>query len=60
MCSILEQHGWVLDRTWGSHHVDQHAGIPFSIHVPVHSHRDLKPGTQRLVMRQAGVTDADP
>lgn len=27
--------------------------------VPVHGNTDLKPGTQRSIMRDAGLTDAD-
>lgn len=27
--------------------------------VPVHDNQDLKPGTQRGIMRDAGLTDAD-
>jgi predicted RNA binding protein YcfA (HicA-like mRNA interferase family) len=27
--------------------------------VPVHGNQDLKPGTQRSIMRDAGLTEAD-
>jgi predicted RNA binding protein YcfA (HicA-like mRNA interferase family) len=27
--------------------------------VPVHANKGLKPGTQRSIMRDAGLTDAD-
>jgi predicted RNA binding protein YcfA (HicA-like mRNA interferase family) len=27
--------------------------------LPVHGHKDLPPGTQKTIMRQAGLTDED-
>jgi predicted RNA binding protein YcfA (HicA-like mRNA interferase family) len=27
--------------------------------VPVHGNKDLKPGTQRAIMKDAGIADAD-
>jgi predicted RNA binding protein YcfA (HicA-like mRNA interferase family) len=59
MCRILEQHGWTLVRIRGSHHALQKAGMEKMIIVPVHGNRDLKPGTQRGIMRDAELSDAD-
>jgi predicted RNA binding protein YcfA (HicA-like mRNA interferase family) len=59
MCKALEARGWVLARIEGSHHVYIRQRSPRTIPVPVHGNRDLKPGTQRAIMRQAGLTDAD-
>ena len=59
MCKILEAHGWVFDRTKGSHRIYQGGDPSVSIPVPVHGNHDLKPGTQRDIMFQAGLTDAD-
>ena len=59
MCSRLEERGWVLDRINGSHHVYRHAATGRSVTVPVHANTDLKPGTQRNIMRAAGMTAAD-
>ena len=59
MCQALEASGWTLARIEGSHHVDLRDDSPRNISVPVHGNRDLKPGTQRIVMRMAGLTDAD-
>jgi predicted RNA binding protein YcfA (HicA-like mRNA interferase family) len=59
MCRILEGKGWVLVRIRGSHHAYQFAERSQTIIVPVHGNRDLKIGTQRAIMRDAGLTDDD-
>ncbi|MGD9854681.1 MAG: type II toxin-antitoxin system HicA family toxin [Planctomycetaceae bacterium] len=59
MCRILEQHGWMLARVNGAHHVYRHAASGRRTVVPVHGNQDLKPGTQRAIMRDTGLTDAD-
>ena len=49
--------GFIVDRIVGSHHVLAHPGDPTrTVVVPVHSGRDLKPGTLRGIIRQAGFT----
>jgi predicted RNA binding protein YcfA (HicA-like mRNA interferase family) len=58
-CKVLEGRGWTLDRVAGSHHVYMHPDRPLPLPVPVHGNRDLRTGTQRDIMRQAGLTDAD-
>jgi predicted RNA binding protein YcfA (HicA-like mRNA interferase family) len=59
MCKILEARGWTFGRTKGSHFIYERGDPVESVPVPVHGNRDLKPGTQRTIMRQAGLTDAD-
>lgn len=59
MCRILEQRGWELARIHGSHHVYRHVPTNRRTTVPVHGNVDLKPGTQRGIMRDAGLTDDD-
>jgi predicted RNA binding protein YcfA (HicA-like mRNA interferase family) len=59
MCRILEQQGWRLARIHGSHHIYRHAATMRRTSVPVHGNQDLKPGTQRGIMRDAGLTDDD-
>ena len=59
LCKILEQRGWVRDRTRGSHYHYEHPELPGKIVVPVHANRDLAPGTQKDLMRLAGLTEAD-
>jgi predicted RNA binding protein YcfA (HicA-like mRNA interferase family) len=46
MCRILEQHGWTLVPSKGSHRAFQKPGIPVTIIVPVHGSKDLKLGLQ--------------
>lgn len=45
----LMRSGFVTDRIVGSHMVFPRDGT-----VPVHSSRDLKPGTLRSIIKQAG------
>jgi predicted RNA binding protein YcfA (HicA-like mRNA interferase family) len=59
ICCILESKGWVLVRVRGSHHAFQFPEGSQMIIVPVHGNRDLKMGTQRAIMRDAGLTDED-
>lgn len=59
MCRILEQRGGTLARIHGAHHIDRHTATGRRTVVPVHGNHDLKPGTQRGIMRDAGLTDAD-
>ncbi len=51
----LTRAGFVIDRVVGSHHVMVLPGDPTrTVTVPIHSGRDLKPGTLRSIIRQAG------
>ena len=53
----LTKEGFVLDRIVGSHHVFIYPANPMrTVTVPVHAGRDLKPGTLRAIIRQAGFT----
>jgi predicted RNA binding protein YcfA (HicA-like mRNA interferase family) len=59
MCRVLEANGWILLRTRGSHFAYQSPNGNKTIIVPVHGNRDLRTGTQRAIMRDAGITDND-
>jgi len=53
----LTRAGFVVERIVGSHHVLTHsAHVTRTVTVPVHGSRDLKPGTLRSIIRQAGFT----
>jgi predicted RNA binding protein YcfA (HicA-like mRNA interferase family) len=53
----LTRAGFVVDCIVGSHHVLVHpADSARTVTVPVHGNRDLKPGTLRAIIRQAGFT----
>ena len=59
MCRLLGQRGWTLARINGSHHVYRHTDSGRRTVVPVHANQDLKPGTQRAIMRDAGLSEND-
>lgn len=50
----LERAGFHVDEIEGSHHIMIGPGGRLS--VPVHGSRDLKPGTLRGIIRDAGLT----
>jgi predicted RNA binding protein YcfA (HicA-like mRNA interferase family) len=58
MCRALERHGWTLARIRGSHHRHEKPGYS-PVVVPVHGNQTLKAGTQREIMKSAGLTDDD-
>jgi predicted RNA binding protein YcfA (HicA-like mRNA interferase family) len=60
MCRVLEGKGWLHVRTTGSHHIYSNPAQPGTIiTVPVHGNRSLRAGTQRKIMRDAGLTEDD-
>lgn len=53
----LQRAGFFVDRIVGSHHVLVHPqDATRTVVIPVHAGRDLKPGTLRSIIRQAGFT----
>jgi predicted RNA binding protein YcfA (HicA-like mRNA interferase family) len=52
----LEEDGWLLVRTRGSHRQYKHPDKPGLVTVP-HPKRDLPRGTVRSIFKQAGWTD---
>ena len=55
----LERAGFFVHHIRGSHHYLRHPNRPgLLITVPVHT-RDLKRGTLRAILRQAGLTPDD-
>jgi predicted RNA binding protein YcfA (HicA-like mRNA interferase family) len=50
----LEQAGWTLRRTVGSHHIFVHASRPGHITVP-HPKKDLGKGLVHKIRKQAGM-----
>ena len=59
MCKVLERRDWRLARIKSSHHIYKKPGQAAIITVPVHGNKDLRPGTQATIMKQAGLTDDD-
>lgn len=54
----LQKDGFTLVRVKGSHHVMKNSEGRFTT-VPVHSGRDIPPGTLRRIIRDAGLSVAD-
>ena len=55
--AALKRNGFTVERIVGSHHVMEFPGAASrTVTVPVHGNRDLKPGTLRSIIRQAGLT----
>jgi predicted RNA binding protein YcfA (HicA-like mRNA interferase family) len=55
---ILEQHGFVLDRVKGSHHIYYHPLTKRRAIVPLHT-GDLPKGTLLEILKQAGISKDD-
>lgn len=50
----LEDDGWILDRTKGSHHVFKHPTKKGIVVVP-HPKKDIPVGTYNSILKQAGL-----
>jgi predicted RNA binding protein YcfA (HicA-like mRNA interferase family) len=51
---ICLQHGWMLDRINGSHHIvvkEGHRAVP----IPVHGNRDLPRNLELAIKKQTGL-----
>lgn len=57
LARILESRGWFLARVSGSHHIYRDPAGLVTVSVPVHSNQNLAVGTQRAIMRAAGVRE---
>jgi predicted RNA binding protein YcfA (HicA-like mRNA interferase family) len=52
---LIEEDGWVLGRTRGSHRQFKHPTKPGPVTIPGKPGRDLPVGLQRSILRQAGL-----
>jgi len=59
LTKILEQHGFVLKRSKGSHQLYYNPFTNKTIVVPVHGGKDMKKGTFLAVLKQAGIDKND-
>ena len=59
MVRLLESLGWRVIRIQGSHHILHKAGAGVPFPVPVHGNQDVKIGTLRRILKQAGLTDEE-
>ncbi len=51
----VEADGWVLVRTRSSHRIFKHPKEPGIVVIPGHPNKDMPPGTEQSVRRQAGL-----
>ena len=58
MMRLLERHGWSVVRR-GKHPIYGKPGVAGTIPVPGHGNKTLAPGTQKSIMRAAGLTEDD-
>jgi predicted RNA binding protein YcfA (HicA-like mRNA interferase family) len=56
-CRIVEQHGWILLRVHGSHHIYGRDGSIVRLSIPVHGNRALKPGLLRHLAKLAEISE---
>ena len=55
MAKLLDDHGWLFVSQSGSHMKYRNPITGLTVIVPDHGSRDLTPGTQRRIMRDAGI-----
>lgn len=53
---VIEANGWYLVATRGSHRQYKHPTKPGRVTVPGKPSRDLSPGLERSILKQAGLT----
>ena len=53
ICKLLEQNGFQIVRTWGSHIVIQKRSEETTITVPIPNHKALEIGTLQSIIRQS-------
>ena len=54
---LIEEDGWRLVRTTGSHRQYPHPDKPVAVTIAGHPSNDLHPGTWRSILRQAGLRE---
>ena len=57
MIRLLEQKGWRLVATRGSHRQFKHPARPGRVTVPGKPSDDLAPGTLNSILKQAGIKE---
>lgn len=53
------QKGWTQLRVNGSHHILVKEDEVRVVSIPVHGNKSLKTGTQKAIMKSAGLTEKD-
>lgn len=55
MIKLIEDDGWYLVAVRGSHRQYKHSVKPGRVTVPGKLSKELPPGTERSILRQAGI-----
>ncbi len=59
LAKLLENHGWLLLRIQGSHHIYGKPEIRVRLSIPIHGSRPLKIGLLKHLLKQAGLSEKD-
>ncbi|MEY8468333.1 type II toxin-antitoxin system HicA family toxin [Faecalibaculum rodentium] len=54
LLKLLQENGWAIISTRGSHHKLKHPNIHETIILPVHG-KDMKKGLESKILKQAGL-----
>ena len=57
---VIEQDGWRLVRTKGSHRQFKHSNKPGTVTVAGKPNLDVPPGTLNSILKQAGLKGQEP
>ena len=52
---LVEQDGWYLKRTKGSHKIYWHPTKPGTVTIAGHPGKDVSEGTRKSILKQAGL-----
>jgi predicted RNA binding protein YcfA (HicA-like mRNA interferase family) len=55
LARLVEQHGWVLVRVNGSHHIYCKPGTTVRLSIPIHGNTPLKTGLLSHLLKLAGI-----
>ena len=59
LAKIVEQHGWVLLRMQGSHHIYGKEGSIVRLSIPIHSNKSMKIGLLRHLLKLAEIPEQE-
>ncbi|MCY3986847.1 MAG: type II toxin-antitoxin system HicA family toxin [Candidatus Dadabacteria bacterium] len=58
-CELAESKGWEWKQVTGSHYIYVKEGRRFTLSIPVHGSKDLRPGLQRKIMKILEIEESD-
>jgi len=57
LARIVEQHGWVLKRINGSHHIYSRKGSIVRLSIPIHGNQPLKIGLLKYLLKMSNIDE---